>query len=282
VTLGYENYCAGIFNSKVANGWALVAGGLSGSGYCANLVGKVGINKQDPWTSSMPSFDVGTDAHITGPLTIGTNGGNRMSHSLYGDLHLQDPVAGENIYGWLYSNEIINYGYAAIYGNLDVWGTKNFVQPHPTDSTKEIVYVAVESGEALTMVRGTAKTANGTAIVNLPEHFKLVTSDEAPVTAQITVKNIPAVLYVTKESREQIIVKVKSSDWTAFGDVEFNYCVQGVRDGFENHEPIQDVKAKESDAQAPTAKMSAKRAALQEKIEKAKARFLNSKKNSRQ
>ncbi|MBI1744105.1 hypothetical protein HYR54_13710, partial [Candidatus Acetothermia bacterium] len=63
-------------------------------------------------------------------------------------------------------------------GDLFVTGTKSFVQDHPTDPTKQIVYVALEGGEAGTYVRGTGQLVNGEAVIELPEHFGLVTNDQ--------------------------------------------------------------------------------------------------------
>ncbi|MCU0722751.1 MAG: hypothetical protein MUC63_03915, partial [Planctomycetes bacterium] len=81
-----------------------------------------------------------------------------------------------NSYG-IYQNATPSYGvYAqgstyAYYGvgNLYVTGTiscgstKSFVQDHPTDPTKSVVYVCLEGGEAGTYVRGSARLAKGTA-----------------------------------------------------------------------------------------------------------------------
>jgi hypothetical protein len=45
-------------------------------------------------------------------------------------------------------------------------------------------------------------------------------------------KNVPALLYVAIENNQKIVVRVKNTDYIEFGDVEFNYYVTGVRDGF--------------------------------------------------
>ena len=151
-----------------------------------------------------------------------------------------------------------------VWGNFSVvGGTKNFVQPHPTDETKKIVYVAAEAGEALTMARGISRTENGQATVQLPDHFALVTSEDAPVTVQLTVEGAPALVYVVSKSRQAIEVKMKGSDFAEFQDVTFNYFVQGVRDGFEDHIAVQDIDP------AGEPKPSAKRARYLERVKKA-------------
>jgi hypothetical protein len=140
-----------------------------------------------------------------------------------------------------------------VVGNLIVWGGKSFGHPHPTDLTKKIVYVAAEAGEALTMARGVSRTENGEATVRLPDHFAMVTSEDAPLTVQLTVEGAPALIYVVSKSRQAIGVKMKASDYSEFQDVTFNYFVQGVRDGFEDHIVVQGINSSGEDPQ-PSAK----------------------------
>lgn len=201
---------------------------------------------------------------------------NSTTH--YGDLYLDGGSNGTG-WGWLSCNQITNYGLTYLTGNTTIWGslavanTKNFIHPHPTDSTKLIKYVAIEAGEALTLVRGTAKTENGLATITLPEHFALVTSDEAPITVLVTPKKVPALLYVKEESKERIVVGMKQSDYIEFRDVEFTYQVTGVRDGFEDEEIIVDISKINSQEN-----ISEKRAAYNEKVEKLSAKMKNANK----
>jgi hypothetical protein len=168
----------------------------------------------------------------------------------YGDLNLSGGDYGTS-WGWLYCNQINNYGNSQfqgqsyfyndviIFGSFDVYnGTKNFIQPHPTDTNKVIRYIAIESGEALTIARGTAKTTGGIITVDLPEHFSLVTSDKAPVTVLLTPEKYPVLLYTKEKSKTSITVAVKNTDFADYGDVDFSYQVTGVRDGFEDQPVI--------------------------------------------
>jgi hypothetical protein len=143
-----------------------------------------------------------------------------------------------NNWGWIVAEQARINGYALVYGDLTVTGNKNFVQPHPTDSTKAIRYIAIEAGEALTLARGLAHTDGGIAKVDLPEDFSLVTSDKAPLTVLLTVESVPVLVFVKSKSKESITVELKGSDLRDYGDVEFAYQVTGVRDGFENQNPI--------------------------------------------
>jgi hypothetical protein len=167
----------------------------------------------------------------------------------YGDLYLDGGIAGLT-YGWLFTNRVIvmsggridiNDGNLHINnGSLFLNGSKHFIHPHPTDESKAIRYVAIESGEALTIARGVAKTEGGEAVIELPEHFSMVTSGEAPITVVVTPKGAPVLLYVKEESRDKIVVAMREPDFVEFRDVEFSYQVTGVRDGFEKIEVVTD------------------------------------------
>lgn len=121
-----------------------------------------------------------------------------------------------------------------VIGDLMATGTKSFVKAHPTDPAKEIVYVSLEGPEAGTYIRGTAKLVNGEAVINLPEHFSLVTNDEG-LTVQLTPRGEWLQLYLVKTSTKQIIVREASGK-----SGQFDYLVQGIRKGFENHQVIRD------------------------------------------
>ena len=166
----------------------------------------------------------------------------------HGDLKLlsdKSHYSGDDeFWGWLISNCILSLGTSytsRIYGNFIVYGYKNFAHPHPSDSTKEIVYTCIEAGEALTLVRGVAETVNGKAIIDLPEHYSLVTSPEGLISVTLTPENKPAVLYVVSKSKETVEVAMKKDDFYEYGDIPFSFQVTGVRDGFEDQQPIQGI-----------------------------------------
>jgi hypothetical protein len=180
----------------------------------------------------------------------------------YGDFHAEGGNSGTS-WGWLYSNAMECYGWGSFsstlttYGNFNCYGTKNFIQPHPTDTTKVIAYVAVEAGEALTLARGTATTMNGQAVINRPQHFSFVTSATAPLTVLLTPENNPAQLYVKQKSKDQITVAMKSSDFSEFRDVSFDYQVTGVRDGFEGLQAVRSVDSIDNDGTTTSLKRQA-------------------------
>ena len=59
-------------------------------------------------------------------------------------------------------------------------GAKSFVEPHPTDPTKQIRFAALEGPESGTYFRGTGRTVNGFATIEVPEAFRMVTDEKGP------------------------------------------------------------------------------------------------------
>lgn len=126
----------------------------------------------------------------------------------------------------------LSTGGVSIKGNLSVSGQKHFVQDHPTDPTKEIVYVALEGGEAGTYIRGTGKLVDGKAVIELPEHFSLVTNQEG-LTIHLTPRGEWLQLYVVElDTRQSVIREAQGKSG------EFDYLIHGVRNGHEHHEVI--------------------------------------------
>ncbi len=125
-------------------------------------------------------------------------------------------------------------------GALLVLGPKAFVQHHPEDPNKEIIYVALEGNEAGTYTRGSAQLKNGVAEIELPEDFHLVTNVDG-LTAQITPRGpVNSMLFVESVTPTSLIVK---SSNMKDSDVNFDFMVNGVRKGFENHQVIRDKKS---------------------------------------
>src|SRR6266567_2882659 len=123
-------------------------------------------------------------------------------------------------------------GDVQVTGNLSATGTKPFVQAHPTDPDKEIVYIALEGGEAGTYMRGSGQLESGKAVLSLPEHFGLVTASEG-LTVQLTPRGQWLQLYVVELDTAQLVVREAQGK-----SGTFDYLIQGVRRGFEKHEVI--------------------------------------------
>ena len=118
--------------------------------------------------------------------------------------------------------------YAA--GDLGVTGDKNFVEPHPTDPSKEIHYVTLEGREANTFFRGTAQLVNGAAFIAIPDDFRIVTDSEG-LTVQLTPVGGAANLYCRTRSLDGIEVG-------GAPDVVFDYQVIGVRRASRDFQPV--------------------------------------------
>ncbi|WP_379989334.1 hypothetical protein [Dokdonella soli] len=121
-------------------------------------------------------------------------------------------------------------GYAFFAGSLNVVGSKNFVTPHPTDPSKEIVFTALEGPESGTYFRGSGQITRGSATIDVPESFRDVSAADG-ITVQLTPIGDLAVLAVVSEDLNHIEVRGSM-------DVKFHYLVNGIRAGFEDHQTI--------------------------------------------
>jgi hypothetical protein len=119
---------------------------------------------------------------------------------------------------------------ATILGDLLVGGNKNFVAPHPADPSKQIIFTCLEGNESGTYFRGTARTVNGFATIEVPESFRLVTSEKG-LSAVATPVGELAVLAIVSQDLDKVVVQSSR-------DVTFHYVVNGVRAGFEDHGTI--------------------------------------------
>jgi hypothetical protein len=123
-------------------------------------------------------------------------------------------------------------GTASFAGN----GTKGFVQNHPHDAARVIVYAAQEGDEVGTYTRGTARLSGGEAWVSLGETFEWVTNPDVGLTVYLTPVGSWSQLYVAEKSTRELLVR------SAGGDPEavFDYVVMGLRIGFEEASVVQE------------------------------------------
>jgi hypothetical protein len=130
-------------------------------------------------------------------------------------------------------------------GDLQVAGDisatiKKFVQPHPSDPKKEVVYISFEGPEAAIFLRGKARLVDGKASIETPEYFKVVAGEDEDITVQFTPRSLEskglAAISVTRD-------KVEVGElMQGKGNYEFDYFITAKRAGFEGHEPIQQNK----------------------------------------
>jgi hypothetical protein len=115
-------------------------------------------------------------------------------------------------------------------GNFAATGTKAFIEPHPTDPNLTIRYVALEGPEAGTYFRGTAATTDREAVIEVPESFRMVTSDEG-LTVQLTPVGQLAQMAVISRDLNRIVVRSSR-------DVTFDYHVNGTRRAFRDWQAV--------------------------------------------
>jgi hypothetical protein len=109
-------------------------------------------------------------------------------------------------------------------------GAKHFVEPHPADPNRVILYSSLEGREVGTYFRGTARTAGRRAVIEVPEDFRIVTEEEG-LTVQLTPVGPLATMSVESEDLNRIVVRSSQ-------EVAFHYLVQGVRRAFKGFEPV--------------------------------------------
>ena len=121
-----------------------------------------------------------------------------------------------------------------VHGNLDVYGNKNFIQPHPTNPSKQIRFTAFEGPESGIYFRGSGQLVEGTAEVEVPEEFRL-TAEDTELNVQITLRDPANGVYVESVSLDKIVVKELANGRS---DAQFDFFVSGIRKGFLEHETI--------------------------------------------
>lgn len=115
-------------------------------------------------------------------------------------------------------------------GTFGATGAKSFVEPHPTDASKEIHYASLEGREVGTYFRGSGHLVNGQAVIDVPDDFKIVTSAEG-LTVVATPTGELAMIACISKSLDRIVIRGSA-------DVDFDYLVSGVRKAFSEFAPI--------------------------------------------
>ena len=233
-----------ISNSSTDGVWAYSP---SDDGLFVNLAGDDGIEIDSPSDDGIEVDSAGDDGvYITDP----TNDGVVVDYAGDDGLHVYYP-AGDGVYVYSAGSYGVNatgatgayfsdkdsgtYAYIA-YGSFGIFsnGTKNFIEAHPTDPEKVIVYSSLEGGEAGTYYRGSAQLTDGTAVVELPEHFRLVT-EEAGLVVQVTPRADCNGLYVAAVTTASIVVKELQQ---GSSNARFDFLINGIRTGYLDYKAI--------------------------------------------
>ena len=214
----------------------------------AGAAGVYGVDGSGDPALTLPE-SVGVRGAATNGIGVyggGFNGVIGVSNGAYGvqGLHVGTSGATET-YGVLGFDS--QYGVFAN-GRIGATGTKSFIEPHPTDPTKEIAYVALEGPEAGTYFRGRGSLHNGVSVISVPESFRLV-SDEEGLTVQVTPIGQVANVAVVSVDLNTIVVR------SSVTELEFYYLVNGVRKAFNEWNAI--IENKHYVPEGPTARMPA-------------------------
>ncbi len=127
----------------------------------------------------------------------------------------------------------VGYGTYSFYGT----GSKAFVQNHPIQKDRVIVYTCPEGDEVAVYTRGSAKLVNGEAHVKLGETFQWVTNPDIGLTAHLTPKGDCNGLYTESVSTTEMVVKELNGGKS---NAAFDYLVYGLRIGFEESSIVQE------------------------------------------
>jgi hypothetical protein len=167
---------------------------------------------------------------------------------VFGEATVGWGVNGEGAVGGGRFNDTTNNNWAYVgYGTYKSFGagTNSFVQNHPRDKDRVIVYAAPEGDEVATYTRGTARVVDGEARVPLGETFKWVTNPDIGLTAHLTPRGGWAELYVKSLTTKELVVASRDGA----GDAAFDYIVYGLRIGFEEATIVQE---KQEEAYIPS------------------------------
>lgn len=137
--------------------------------------------------------------------------------------------SGSNAGYGVYGSSTTNWAILAN-GTLGATGSKSFVEPHPTDASKEIRYASLEGREVGTYFRGSGRLVNGEAVIEVPDDFRIVTSADG-LTVVATPMGALAMIACVSKSLDRIVIRGSA-------DVEFDYLVSGVRKAYAEFEPI--------------------------------------------
>jgi hypothetical protein len=125
-------------------------------------------------------------------------------------------------------------------------GSVAFVQNHPHEKDRVIVYNAPEGAEVATYARGSARLVGGEARIRLEETFAWVTNPDLGLTAHLTPRGEPIPLAVESLTTKELVVRAPAD---APPGLEFDYLVYGLRIGFEE---TSIVREKEREAHIPS------------------------------
>lgn len=189
------------------------------------------------------TLDVQGTARLSGDLVMTGNGPDRDQSLWFFD---NGTAGAERI---LWEDAVSRFSVSDdlfVQGDLSGSGAKSFVQNHPADPSREIVYTALEGDEAGTYTRGTARLAGGVARVRLGETFAWVTNPDVGITVHLTPRSPGASLWVESATAAELVVRAAEG---SAPDALFDFMVMGLRLGFEERSPV---RPRTADSRVPS------------------------------
>ncbi len=143
---------------------------------------------------------------------------------------------GNSAGGYFQDVTTLTYAYVGT-GTSKITGTGSvsFVQNHPEDPERVIVYTAPEGDETATYTRGSGRLVDGVARVPLGATFKWVTNPDIGITAHVTPRGGAADLWVESVKTSELVVRGPKGS-----DAEFDFMVWGLRLGFEEQSIVRE------------------------------------------
>ncbi|OOP56148.1 MAG: hypothetical protein AYP45_10690 [Candidatus Brocadia carolinensis] len=228
---GFSN-TTGTFNTFLGAS----AGGMNTTGRNNTFLGmEAGLSNTSGINNTFIGRNAGRKSTGTANVFIGANAGHleTRNNKLYID---NSTTSAPLIYGDFATNSLRFNGKVTITGSLTK-GSGSFVQPHPTDPKKELVYAFFEGPEHAVFFRGKARLIDGKATIETPEYFRVVAGRDEDITVQFTPRSLDSkglAAYVVTRDKIQVGELMQGT-----GTYEFDYFITAKRAGFESHKPIQ-------------------------------------------
>jgi hypothetical protein len=240
-----NNNGIGVWGSHAGAGWGVFGQSQTGLGVFGQTSGSIGIGVAGD-SASTAANDAGVFGQGGGSLPIGTcihckaagvHGRSSGGAGVLGLSHMSGGVVGiwTSLTGDEYSNSVGVLGYSneiGVFAFHDIVkaGIVSFTEPHATDPTKKLTYVALEGNEVGTYFRGRGRFQNGLATINVPEDFRMVTQSEG-LSIQVTPIGEMASVAVASIGLDRIVVHGSRN-------VEFFYTVNGIRRGYGDFDSV--------------------------------------------
>ncbi len=245
----YGGFTGGFFYNGTGDGQAFAGNGNYGIYGYGSTSGGYFYDTNNSGTAWIAYGDLGIDGrgaqaggHFAKPYTyaeayLAANNGI-VENGVYGLSNGYSEEPGYFVDQYYGSYAYVGGGGAKIYGS----GYVSFVQNHPQDPSKVIVYAAPEGDEVAVYTRGTARLVDGTARVPLGPTFAWVADPDTGLTAQLTPRGAAVPLAVESLTSSEMVVRGPADGPS---DLTFDYAVWGLRIGFEDR-PVVEPKRQEA------------------------------------